>query len=415
MRVQPLRIGLPTSPLLRPLPFSLPALRKTILTEAAGTSRADQFSAGLTGIRALAAMMVLAFHLFVYAGPRVLSVAIGDTSITYHWLITCGWMGANVFFVLSGFLLAIPFVKHIEGSSPPVAMGAYLRRRIRRVVPAYWAQMGILVAVLYLSGAIPEIRVIFMHLVFLQNFNHGDASALNGVYWTLPTEFGYYLLLPLFALGALRFNLRRQLAWRLISVLLIAFAIAYRVFAYQTVVDQSVDVKAFTLMQLPGLIDHFAVGMLFAWAYVHTAGTLSDRQADLIAAVGGVGIVCMMKALDSVYLLYWDGHWLLFLGYSLTAIFIGMVVLGVASAGPRSGSRFVFANPVMLYLGIISYSLYLWHLPIQQWTVAMLDRFGIVGDRLWWLVGISIPLSLIAATLSYCLVERPFLSHSRKA
>ena len=60
-----------------------------LLSEAASASRAGQFNAGLTGIRALAALMVLAHHVFALAVPRVLSFSIGEAQITYHWLITC--------------------------------------------------------------------------------------------------------------------------------------------------------------------------------------------------------------------------------------------------------------------------------------------------------------------------------------
>ena len=390
-----------------------PTWRETLLLEASGASHADQFSAGLTGIRALAAVMVMLFHLFGLAIPRLLSFHLGDWQITYHWLITCSWMGANVFFVLSGFLLAIPFVRSIEGVGSRVDIASYLVRRVRRVVPAYWLQIVILVAVLFLTATLPGWQAIIVHFAFLQNFSQANASALNGVYWTLPTEFGYYLLLPLFAAFAASFTHHRRAAWRLLSVSLIVFAIVYRVFAYSAVAEATVDKKFFALLQLPGLLDHFAIGMLLAWVYVRHAATVSARQADGMMLVGLLGMVSMMALVDHEYLDYWNGHLLLFVGYTITAGFIGMLVLGVAMAGPHSLSQALFANSTMLYLGIVSYSVYLWHVPIQMWTMKLLDYFSVGGDRLWWLVGISIPLSILAATLSYYLIERPFIARKR--
>ena len=70
--------------------------RDHLLLEAASATRADRFTAALTGIRALAALMVLVHHLFAVAGPRVLSFHIGDAQITYHWLLTCGWVSKGV-------------------------------------------------------------------------------------------------------------------------------------------------------------------------------------------------------------------------------------------------------------------------------------------------------------------------------
>ncbi len=384
--------------------------RGTLLLEASGSSRADQFSAGLTGVRGLAVMMVLSFHLFALAGPRLLSFNLGNWQITYHWLITCGWMGANVFFVLSGFLLAIPFARNIEGAGAEVLVKQYLIRRIRRVVPAYWFQIIVLAVILFFTAKFPDWLTIILHFTFMQNISDAYAFELNRVYWTLPTEFGYYLLLPVFAALATFFSNHKRAAWLLLSVSMIAFAVAYRVAAYTAVADATIDKKVFALLQLPGLIDHFAIGMLLAWVYVRHAAAISSGLADGVMLTGLLGIVSMMALLDHVYADYWNGHILIFIGYTITACVIGMLVLGVAMGGRLS--RALFANPIMLALGIVSYSLYLWHLPIQFWTLKLLDQYAITGDRLWWLVAISIPLSLLAAILSYYWIERPFMPRS---
>ncbi|MEP7155230.1 MAG: acyltransferase [Betaproteobacteria bacterium] len=382
-----------------------------LVREAALASRADQFSAGLTGIRALAALMVLAHHIFALAGPRLLAFHIPlpghDVQITWHWLITCSWMGANLFFVLSGFLLAIPYAKQIEGIGPPVATGAYLLRRIRRVVPAYWVQIVILAVVLYFASGMLSLAMLASHFVFLHTLRVDYASALNGVYWTLPVEFGYYLLLPLFAALALSAGRHARSAWLALCVALIAGAIAYRTLMFGVVAQEPIGMRVFILMQLPGLIDHFAIGMLLAWVYVRHPGHLSNRASNMLVLVGLGGIVAMMALLDHEFETYWEGHILLFVGYSITAIFMGLLVLGTAAAGRLS--RALFANSAMLYVGLISYSLYLWHLPIIHWTMRALDRFGVTGDRLWWLVAITVPASLLVASASYFLVERPFL------
>ncbi len=378
-----------------------------LIHEAASASRADQFSAGLTGIRALAALMVLSHHVFGLAGPRVLSFNIRNTEITYHWLLTCSWMGANVFFVLSGFLLAIPFARHIEDTGREVRIDTYLTRRIKRVVPAYWVQIAILCVVLYWASALPAWNVIATQLFFLQNFWQNYAAALNGVYWTLPVEFGYYLLLPLFAAIAGLFSTQKRIAWLTLSCSLVAAAIAYRTLMYATVADASQPTKFYILLQLPGLIDHFAIGMLLAWVYVRIAPPFSPRISDGLVIVGLSGIVVMMALVDHFYLVYWNGHAMLYLGHSVIATFIGALVLGTAMAGPLA--RALFANTPMLFVGLISYSLYLWHVPILIWTMRLLDKFEVTGDRVWWLVGIGIPSSLLAATVSYFLVERPFM------
>ena len=373
---------------------------------------ADQFTGALTGIRSLAALMVLAHHIFAVAGPRVLFFDIGNAQITFHWLLTVSWLGANAFFVLSGFLLAIPFARHIENKGGPVRVGAYLIRRVKRVAPAYWLQIVILVIVLYFSSALPDWRVIAAHFLFLQNFWPNFAFSLNGVYWTLPTEFGYYLLLPIFAACAARCIDNKRVAWLALSVALIITAVAYRWFMFTKIANEPVSTKFFVLLQLPGVIDHFAIGMLLAWVYVRFSGFVSSRMSDALVVVGLSGLVAMMALFDHVYADYWSGHVLLFIGYTITALFIGALVLGAALSGPIA--RILFANRAMLFVGTISYSLYLWHLPIIRWTIPMLDHFAVTGDRLWWLVVIAVPLSFLAATISFYFIERPFMAQKSR-
>ena len=402
------------------IPETLPPLNEPpthghdiLVEEAAQASRQDQFKSGLTGIRALAALMVLAFHVFAMAGPRALSLHLGDLEIPYHWLITCSWMGANIFFVLSGFLLAIPFSQQVEGQRGSIAVRAYLLRRIRRVIPAYWLQIVILCVVAYFTASLPSWRVIAAQFLFLQNFWPGFSEALNAVYWTLPVEFGYYLLLPVFAAIVGVFASSKRIAWLTASVLLIIAAIVYRTLMYAVVADEPQQIKFFMLMQLPGLIDHFAIGMLLAWVHVRHGRSIKPWMSNLMVATGLLGIVFMMLMVELNFRTYWEGNAMLLYGYSITAIFIGVVVLGTATGGRLS--RILFANSSMLFVGIISYSLYLWHYPILIWTQKLLDYFSIGGDRLWWLIAIGVPLSLLAAMISYALVERPFLAHRRPA
>ena len=371
-------------------------------------SQLNQFSPGLTGIRALAALMVLSHHIFALAIPRVLSFSMGDWQVTYHWLFTCSWMGANVFFVLSGYLLAIPFVRHIEGQGKRVETFEYLVRRVKRVVPAYWVQIIILCTVMYFMSALPSWQVIASHLFFLQNLQQNYASAINGVYWTLPTEFGYYLLLPIFAAIACAWKTNSSRTWLLLCALLVVSAIAYRTLMQSVVADAPVATRVYVLMQLPGLLDHFAIGMFLAWVHIVIPRPLSPRISDGLVIFGLSGIVVMMALVDHFYLDYWNGHAMVYVGYTFTAAFIGAVVFGTAAAGRISNA--LFANRPMLFIGTISYSVYLWHIPILNWILRYLDSVGVQGDRLWWLIGFGVPLSFVAGSASYYLVERPYLT-----
>ena len=111
--------------------------------------------------------------------------------------------------------------------------------------------------------------------------------------------------------------------------------------------------------------------MLQAWVSVCRAPSISPRVAEGLIVVGLSGIALMMALADHHNLSCWNGH-------------------------------------PMLFLGLISYSLYLWHLPILYWTMTFLNHLAVSGDRLWWLIAIGAPAGLLAATISYYFVKRPF-------
>jgi peptidoglycan/LPS O-acetylase OafA/YrhL len=384
--------------------------------EAQAGSHNPQFVLGLTGIRALAAMMVLLHHLFAVAGPRIIWVNIGEFSIKVHFLLTCAWMGANVFFVLSGFLLALPYVARSPAPVTFKQSAEFIWRRIRRVVPAYWFQIACLLAISTGLATWPDWQMVGAHLLFLQNFSERHAYALNGVYWTLPTEFGFYLLLPVLAWAAYRMRRDDSRSWVVLAMLLVAFSIAWRCIAFLGVADQPVGKRVFAMMQLPGLVDHFAIGILLAWGYVRAQQSgrpISGRLSDALTIFGLAGMVMVMAILELIYEQYWDGHPYLFVGYSLTAVCMGAFIVGTAGGGKVS--RALFGNPLAVLLGLISYSLYLWHFPVLLWTNRLLDRMGVAGDRLWWLVAIAIPASIAFAALSYRWIERPFIARRRRA
>src|SRR6478752_2287330 len=98
---------------------------------------------GLTALRALAAFLVVAFHLNHFVAPRRLVVAGLDLTP----FVTIGWLGVNIFFVLSGFLITQHLLERFARASLRETWGPYLRDRILRVVPPYWAQIAILFAI----------------------------------------------------------------------------------------------------------------------------------------------------------------------------------------------------------------------------------------------------------------------------
>ena len=368
------------------------------------------YQEGLTGVRALAACWVMLFHVNAFAGPRVLSVSVLGHDVHLHPLITVGWLGVTIFFVLSGFLLTTHLLSSIERGGESL-LPRYFLARVRRVIPAYWAQIAILFAVaLVVDHAVPQwTRNIPQHLVMLQNTSEFESSLINGVYWTLPIEFAFYFVLPIVAVRlAARETMPDAGMYRLLAVLYlvcVAIAIAWRVVVY----PMGGTNIAWISNQLPGTLDQFMLGTVLAaglrrWRRTHPHAQTA-AASNALTLVGLTGIVSLMYYLDAIHATFWTGrHYAVYWWYSANALYVGLLVLGVALGG--GVSRALFANRVAIAIGTISYSLYLWHLPIVLWLQPVN-----LGYATYFAVAIA--LTLAASALSYFLVERPFLRAGR--
>ncbi|MCW3066958.1 MAG: acyltransferase 3, partial [Solirubrobacterales bacterium] len=176
-------------------------------------------------LRALAALAVLAMHCSLLVASRHNGIANAEIAFgqTKGRAILALQLGVYVFFVLSGYLLARPFIRAFTHGTAPPTPGRYLERRLLRIVPAFWVVCLVMIAI-YGTGGSPAGEVIAM-FGFAQTYNPGLVDGWMGQAWTLDCEMLFYLLLPIGAfllvrsLGRLPRD-RRRLA--LVTVLLVA-------------------------------------------------------------------------------------------------------------------------------------------------------------------------------------------------
>lgn len=359
----------------------------------------------LTGVRALAALWVLAHHLNAIVGPRILEIPVAGLAIDVTPLATGGWVGVDIFFVLSGFLLTRQLLDAYGAHDRREANRRFLLHRVLRVYPAYLAQLAVLLAVAWMAaGTVPSwVRHLPLHLAMLQSVNPQAESAINPVYWTLTAEFWFYVLLPgvvaLLHAAAQRGDaalVRRALALYLAAV---AVTVAYR--AAIAAHDLLAPIE-WAARQLPATLDQFAAGMLAAVA-ARVAARSPARISGLLVAGGLAGIVAMLYVMHRHYLAYWAGAPLFYVWHAATAAFAALLVLGASRDGRLA--RALFANRPVRYLGDVSYSLYLWHFPVALWVAARLPPAA--GEAAY--IGAALLAVLAASALSYHLVERPVL------
>jgi peptidoglycan/LPS O-acetylase OafA/YrhL len=369
---------------------------------------ADGHVPALTGLRGLAAFAVFAFHAWGMSFAPDPAPGLPGLSAVLAWLLRIGWAGVDVFFTLSAFLLALPFARAAISGKPAPATRTYLRRRCARILPAYWLQLALLVVGLHAgltwgstTPAAPGPGAALAHVVL--GFNAWPrVEPLLPHWWTLPVEFGFYLLLPLLA----RAFAPRRWPWLLA---LVAFAWLWRM---SWLLHPRGDFAQWAWIEhLPGRIDQFAVGMLAAWAWARRGASglmLAPRRADVLALASA----CAFLAMPALLLL--DGRGVVNQGVSLHPVVLawhGLASVAVAGmlvaccAGAPVARHALAARPIR-FLGTISYSFYLWHLP-----VILLAR-GYAGGRVepgdfWPFSCACLVATLVLATLSWWLVERP--------
>lgn len=362
----------------------------------------------LTGVRGLAAVWVFALHAWSFAGGPTLTLPLPGLSVDLSAFFKCGYVGVDLFFVLSGFLLSMPFHRAALAGAPRPSLITFWNHRCRRVLPAYWLQLGILAAVYLIAGnsTLAAPANLSAHALLIQNLAPWPVNLLNPVYWSMPVEWDFYVVLPLLAL------LVSRCRWQLALTLAVAFAIAFRVLCYWSLTDATLArfVGYGDVQQLPARIDQFFVGICAAW--IAATKPLSQRSANTWLLAGAIAVVTMVfvAAPRGDFLVRIDVPYVFF-HHTITALGFGMLVLG--ATGPSRIGAALFANRPMMILGLISYSLYLWHYPLLSAAQALGWLDGAHAPRPAIVAGVVVPIVLAVSALSYRFVEKPFLRSSR--
>ncbi|MFC4820984.1 acyltransferase family protein [Dokdonella ginsengisoli] len=360
----------------------------------------DYFPA-LTGLRGVAAGWVMLLHLWLMAeAPRVAPFGLDLTP-----LLACGFLGVDLFFVLSGFLLGLPFLAWAQGLRPMPDLPRFLKRRALRVLPAFYVQLAILVLAGWLvSGAWPvDWRQLLAYLSMEFVFFEVVGPLLNGVWWSLPVEWNFYLVLPLLGFAFARAR------WWLVALGVLVAVVGFRLACYDWLLERRMSglFSYPSIIQLPARLDEFLFGMLGAWFHLRGVRP-SPRTLHVLLAAGlaGVGaVIAVIYGRGDIFATA-DAPWI-FVHATLIGAALALIVY--ASAERARLAEALFSGRVLAFLGTISYSLYLWHAVVFQ----VAQRSGLTHWRpianFATLALLLIPVALLLSWLSYRLTEHPFL------
>jgi peptidoglycan/LPS O-acetylase OafA/YrhL len=331
----------------------------------------------LTALRFIAAMWVA-----VYAFWPDLAAP-----LTPH-LVSKGYLGVELFFVLSGFILShVYLAAHGEKR---FSYRDFLWARIARVYPLHLATLfgvmalglGALAAGMSIDGNILSWKTLAQNILMIHAWGTTSEAGWNHPSWSISAEWFAYLSFPLFAFVAWRLRARPAVAAVGAAVFLLALYAAFERLAGFPLTEATFRWGALRIVPC------FALGC--ALYLVYRRGALP--QPGMVAGFAAIGLIA------SAALPAWDG---------VTVLFAGLLILALASL-PNARAGLLASRPAV-YLGEISYSVYMVCVPWKLLAVTLAARVTGAEDKmLAWPVWIAVVAALpVVAAVSYHLVEKP--------
>ncbi|MFL6206973.1 MAG: acyltransferase family protein [Acidimicrobiales bacterium] len=274
------------------------------------------------------------------------------------WPAATGRLGVDAFFVLAGYLVVESWHScRARAASTASAVAEFARRRSWRILPPYLAMLVVVVPV-----AAPQVLThggdLAQLLTVQQYFDPALTQRVNVPIWSLTTEIDFYLFAPIVAVLT-----ARRLGWRIV---LPASALA----VWWAHTDARGDLPAGLL---PGRLDQFLVGaaagaLLAAWG----RGERS-RLVEVLTSRAALPVLCVaLVGVGTYHGATWrtgdDGVLPLLVHPVAGWILAGLLVRLIAGPTPR-----LLLNPALVWLGGVSFSLYLWHYPILEHGLAQVD------------------------------------------
>ena len=358
----------------------------------------------LHGQRGLAALCIVVFHVHqhVRSGPDARSPLEG----TWAHPLVLGLDGmVDWFFVLSAFLLTLPYARALLEGRPLTSARDFLGRRAVRVVPLY--ALAVLVVWVSRNPTLPgEWRDLLEHLTFTQVYDQQRIFWTIGPAWSLAVEVQFYVLLALLGAVLTRTASRASTPARRLAPLVAAIAaLAVVSTAWWLVLGVAQDRPATDYplwFGLPAKLVVLATGMAAAVLVAAVPRTLGRGGTWVLRGVGTGGFVLAAALL--VERESGSRDWAF---HALCGLAFAAVVLAGALGRPAGPWHRSSGAGVLPWLGLVSYSLYLWHEPLLLHLVGNGLLPATSPAAFLPTVAIVLPLSVLVAWASFWLVEHP--------
>jgi peptidoglycan/LPS O-acetylase OafA/YrhL len=381
---------------------------------------------GIEGLRGIAAGTVLTAHVWLISQPSGHFFELGWSN---RYVFPQLKNGVTLFFVLSGFLLFLPFVAAALRNEPRPAFNAYLRNRALRILPAYWfillcTALLLQTARVYEAGtlgasAMDSPSLLAQNALLIQNYHPGTMATGIGPAWSLVIEVVFYVALPLLVVAAIRLSRRATTRNQRVAGMLFPAAFLGVLGVAGLAIGPHSGfpfARTWTGVWRASFLTHahlFAPGLALAVARVEYQDgrlRLPDwwRPAAAVAAIV-VTVATVKLTVDGTIAQRWET--------TLIAIACGLLLALVVIPAPGSRSRLVDSldTPALIGAGLVSYSVYLWHYPVILW---MRDHSLTVGGGFGaFFLNLAIVATVVGmlSWLTYSFVERPALRLKARA
>lgn len=325
-----------------------------------------KYEPALDGLRAVAVVMVVLFHAFPAMFPG-------------------GWMGVDIFFVLSGFLITTILTKELKLTGTISFRGFYARRAIRLLPEAGGLFAFQFIHAIFSPFRGPIVTATLVSMFYFMNWSRAFdlfPQDLLGHTWSLSTEEQFYFVWPAVLLLIIR---ARPLSW---TIMLILSVLVWRcVLAFN---GASID-RTYNGFDTHG--DALLVGCL-----------LSILPADIRAWLGSIGWPALVIFLVAFFTAPYDAFGMQTIGMTVVAAIAALIVAG---AIVPSAFAQLLAVPPLVFTGRISYGWYLWHYPILLLGCSHgVPKLALIGTSYVVAVISYFAIAKPAATLKRCLIDR---------
>lgn len=365
---------------------------------------------GVDGWRGVACILVLFTH----------------TGFAFGWspFVIWGFCGVHIFFVLSGFLLFLPFCEAILHRRKFPQIGRFFLRRGLRIFPAYCLALFIFTGLRYITNQSPPSASSFL-IHFMLVFNWFDPSeffAVSAVFWSLAVEAQFYVLLPICTWGGQRiFKDKPKTALLGVVAFFVIVGLTSRAVEFLASTSFTTEHPEWPRFRfVTSFLDFFACGMVVAYFYI-VYGQKNPLSRPLSWLLMLTGFVVLLSA-NYYCTLQANGDWMCSGDFGFMVAFgpavcigIAAIFLGTVSAKKNLICRVLESKPLR-FIGKVSYGVYLFHFLVQLPMFKVLPLSFISNGQLrcfcWGLI--SLGPTLVIAALVFRFVEEPFIRLSKK-